>query len=89
MYKIEGNHEKYRKSQDIIRNIGNIMGLPGLMRGSALSAVYTSIGNNIIGINIGNNIIGINIGNSQDTNKNNFGGRSLHVCLNKYKHCWD
>ena len=23
-----------------------------------------------------------------DTNKNHFGGRSLQICLNKYKHCW-
>ena len=26
---------------------------------------------------------------AQNTNKNNFWGRSLHVSLKKYKHCWD
>ena len=26
---------------------------------------------------------------AQNTNKNNFGGPSLHVSLNKYKPCWD
>ena len=26
---------------------------------------------------------------AQNSNKKNFGGRSLHVCLKKYIHCWN